>query len=140
MHGDLCFSNLLYDSRNRRIKAIDPRGVVDRTPSLFGDLRYDLAKLGHSIVGRYDQIVAGRVRLARDAADYALEFDPIACQPWLAEAFGDLEVDGVGGLSTPVRAVTVSLFLSMLPLHADRPERQQAFVADALRLWRELDA
>jgi len=28
----------------------------------------------------------------------------------------------------------------MLPLHADRRDRQQAFVANALRLWRELDA
>lgn len=139
MHGDFCFSNLLYDSRNRRIKAIDPRGLVDRTPSLFGDLRYDLAKLGHSIVGRYDQIIAGRYRLAREAGDYALDFDPAACQPWLAEGLGELVVDGVGGLSEPVRAVTVSLFLSMLPLHADRPDRQQAFVANALRLWLELD-
>ena len=49
-------------------------------------------------------------------------------------------VDGVGGLSETVRAVTVSLFLSMLPLHADRPDRQQAFIANALRLWLELDA
>jgi hypothetical protein len=140
MHGDLCFSNLLYDSRNRRIKAIDPRGAVDRTPSLYGDLRYDLAKLGHSIVGRYDQIIAGRCGLTRNGSDYALAFAPVACQPWLAGALGDLEVDGVGGLSQPVRAVTVSLFLSMLPLHADRPDRQQAFIANALRLWRELDA
>ena len=139
MHGDFCFSNLLYDSRNRRIKALDPRGGVDKVPSLYGDLRYDLAKLGHSIVGRYDQIVAGRCGLRRNGADYALEFAPVACQPWLAEALGDLEVDGVGGLSQPVRAVTVSLFLSMLPLHADRPDRQQAFVANALRLWCELD-
>ena len=140
MHGDLCFSNLLYDSRNRRIKAIDPRGAVTSAPSLYGDLRYDLAKLGHSIVGRYDQIVAGRYGLSRDGADYALAFAPVACQPWLAEALGDMEVDGVGGLSQSVRAVTTSLFLSMLPLHADRPDRQQAFVANALRLWRELDA
>jgi hypothetical protein len=140
MHGDFCFSNLLYDSRNRRIKAIDPRGSVEKTPSLYGDLRYDLAKLGHSIVGRYDQIVAGRCRVAQDGCDYDLTFDPVACQPWLAEALGDLTVDGVGGLSLPVRAVTVSLFLSMLPLHADRPDRQQAFVANALRLWRDLDA
>ncbi|HKR88311.1 MAG TPA: hypothetical protein VJS38_09055 [Phenylobacterium sp.] len=140
MHGDLCFSNLLYDSRNRRIKAIDPRGSVDRTPSLWGDLRYDLAKLGHSIVGRYDQIVAGRCSLARHGSDYALAFAPVSCQPWLAEALKDLEVDGVGGLSQAVRAVSVSLFLSMLPLHADRPDRQQAFIANALRLWRELDA
>jgi hypothetical protein len=140
MHGDLCFSNLLYDSRNRRIKAIDPRGLVASTPTLYGDLRYDLAKLAHSVVGRYDQIVAGRYRLQRQGHDFALDFEPVACQPWLAAALGELEVDGVRGLSQPVLAVMTSLFLSMLPLHADRPDRQQAFVANALRLWRELDA
>jgi hypothetical protein len=136
MHGDLCFSNLLWDSRNRRIKAIDPRGLVGETPSLYGDLRYDLAKLAHSIVGRYDQIVAGRYAID---ADGVIAFPPIACQPWLEGALADLTVDGVGGLSEPVRAVTASLFLSMLPLHADRPDRQQAFLANALRLWCELD-
>jgi len=140
MHGDLCFSNLLYDSRNRRIKAIDPRGLVDKTPTLFGDLRYDLAKLAHSVVGRYDQIIAGRYRLDRDGRDLSLAFEPTPCQPWLAQALGELEVDGVRGLSEPVMAVSASLFLSMLPLHADRPDRQQAFVANALRLWCELDA
>jgi len=140
MHGDLCFSNLLYDSRNRRIKALDPRGLVETTPTLYGDLRYDLAKLAHSVVGRYDQIIAGRCRLSRQGDDFALEFEPVACQPWLAGALADLEIDGVGGLSHPVRAVMTSLFLSMLPLHADRRDRQQAFVANALRLWRELDA
>jgi hypothetical protein len=51
-----------------------------------------------------------------------------------------MEVDGVEGLCLAVRATTVSLFLSMPPLHADRPDRQQAFIANALRLWRDLDA
>lgn len=139
MHGDLCFSNILWDSRVRRIKAIDPRGLVGEQPTLYGDLRYDLAKLAHSVVGRYDQIVAGRYRLELYGADYALAFDPAACQPWLEGALGDLSVDGVGGLSEPVRAVMASLFLSMLPLHADRPDRQQAFIGNALRLWTNLD-
>lgn len=139
MHGDLCFSNILWDSRVRRIKAIDPRGLVGQEPTLYGDVRYDLAKLAHSIVGRYDQIIAGRYRLERYGADYDLAFDPVACQPWLEGALGDLAVDGVGGLSEPVRAVMASLFLSMLPLHADRPERQQAFIGNALRLWSALD-
>jgi hypothetical protein len=35
--------------------------------------------------------------------------------------------------------VTIGLFLSMLPLHADRPDRQAAFIANALRLYAELD-
>jgi hypothetical protein len=139
MHGDLCFSNLLFDSRNRRIKAIDPRGSLGGEPSLYGDLRYDLAKLAHSIVGRYDQIVAGRYRLEHYGADYELAFAPLACQPWLEGALGDLVVDGMSGLSEPVRAVMASLFLSMLPLHADRPDRQQAFVGNALRLFSAMD-
>jgi hypothetical protein len=140
MHGDLCFSNLLYDSRVRRIKAIDPRGLVGDRPTIFGDLRYDLAKLAHSVVGRYDQIIAGRCRVEASGGDHRITFEDIACQPWLEAALGDLVVDGVGGLSAPVRAVTIGLFLSMLPLHADRPERQGAFVANALRLFREFDA
>lgn len=139
MHGDFCFSNILYDSRVRRIKAIDPRGLVREKPTVYGDKRYDLAKLAHSIVGRYDQIIAGRCRTRVDGADYAVAFEPLACQPWLEAGLGDLSVAGVGGLSAPVRAATVSLFLSMIPLHADRPDRQKAFIANALRLFLDLE-
>ncbi len=140
MHGDFCFSNILYNARVRRIKAIDPRGSVGEAPSLYGDPRYDLAKLSHSIVGRYDQIVAGRCRVSRDGDDYAISFEPLACQPWLEAALADLRVNTIGGADPIVRAVMTGLFLSMLPLHADRPDRQQAFIANALRLYLELGA
>ncbi|MBA4793719.1 MAG: capsular biosynthesis protein [Phenylobacterium sp.] len=140
MHGDFCFSNILYDSRVRRIKAIDPRGLVGARSTIYGDSRYDLAKLAHSIVGRYDQIIAGRCRTSVVGDDFQIEFEPLAAQAWLEAALGDLQVGGVSGGSSEVRAVMTSLFLSMPPLHADRPERQQAFIANALRLFRELDA
>lgn len=140
MHGDLCFSNLLYDSRVRRVRALDPRGVVGERPGIYGDLRYDLAKLAHSVVGRYDQIMAGRYAVTEADGDFTLEFEQIAAQPWLEAALGDMTIDGIGALSPAVRAATVSLFLSMLPLHADRPDRQRAFVANALRLYADLDA
>ncbi|WP_305309474.1 hypothetical protein [Phenylobacterium sp.] len=140
MHGDFCFSNILYDSRVRRIKALDPRGLVGARPTLYGDSRYDLAKLAHSIVGRYDQIIAGRYRVSQNGDDYAIDFEDIPAQGWLQDALADMSVDGVGGLDTAVRAVMVSLFLSMPPLHAERPDRQRAFVANALRLWRDLEA
>ncbi|MDO8901509.1 MAG: hypothetical protein Q7V15_09155, partial [Phenylobacterium sp.] len=132
--------NILYDSRVRRIKALDPRGLVGARPTLYGDSRYDLAKLAHSIVGRYDQIIAGRYRVSQNGDDYAIDFEDIPAQAWLQDALADMSVDGVGGLDTTVRAVMVSLFLSMPPLHADRPDRQRAFVANALRLWRDLEA
>jgi hypothetical protein len=38
-----------------------------------------------------------------------------------------------------VMAVTTTLFLSMLPLHADRPKRQWALLANGLRLFLALD-
>ncbi|CAN5465975.1 hypothetical protein BH10PSE5_BH10PSE5_12310 [soil metagenome] len=140
LHGDFCFSNILYDSRVRRIKAIDPRGLVGTKPTIYGDPRYDLAKLAHSVVGRYDQIIAGRCAVSVDGSDYAIAFEEIACQPWLEAGLGDLNIDGVAGLSSEVRAIMVSLFLSMIPLHADRPDRQRAFVGNALRLYADLDA
>ena len=140
MHGDLCFSNLLYDSRVRRVRALDPRGLVGERPGIYGDLRYDLAKLAHSAVGRYDQIIAGRHVAGEHDGDFTLAFEEIAAQSWLEAALGEMTVDGVGALSLTVRAAMTGLFLSMIPLHADRPDRQRAFIANALRLFLELDA
>ncbi|MEW5686001.1 MAG: capsular biosynthesis protein [Pseudomonadota bacterium] len=140
MHGDLCFSNLLYDSRRRRIRALDPRGAVGDRPGIYGDLRYDLAKLAHSIVGRYDQIIAGRYVASASDGAFDLEFEPIAAQPWLEEGLSAMTVDGEPALSRTVRAAMAGLFLSMLPLHADRPDRQVAFTANALRLFLDLEA
>ena len=60
LHGDFCFSNILYDFRAGKIKTIDPRGMTpDRAFTLYGDINYDLAKLSHSILGLYDWIIAG---------------------------------------------------------------------------------
>lgn len=140
MHGDLCFSNLLYDSRVKRVRALDPRGLVGERPGIYGDLRYDLAKLAHSAVGRYDQIIAGRYVAGERDGDFSLAFEEVAAQPWLEAALGDMRVDGEAALSPTVRAAMTGLFLSMIPLHADRPDRQRAFVANALRLFLDLDA
>jgi hypothetical protein len=38
---------------------------------------------------------------------------------------------------TEIIAIVVHLFLSMLPLHSDRPDRQRAFLANALRLFHD---
>ena len=139
MHGDFCFSNILYSARVRRIKVIDPRGSVDGPASLYGDPRYDLAKLAHSIVGRYDQIIAGRFHASRTGRDYAIDFELLPAQGWLEGALADFSVDGIGGGCDEVRAVMTGLFLSAPALHADRPDRQQAMIANALRLFLDLD-
>ena len=141
MHGDFCFSNILYNARNARIRVIDPRGYMEvGQPTCFGDLRYDLAKLAHSIIGRYDQIIAGRYAMsATDGMRFSITFENAPHQTWLESALEDFVVDGIPIMSAQILATMVSLFLSMVPLHADRPDRQRAFIANALRLFSALE-
>jgi hypothetical protein len=134
IHGDFCFSNLLYDSKVRLIKMIDPRGEFG-VPGVFGDRRYDLAKLAHSYAGRYDFIVSdlfsvevdfsGQLHLRLQANDYYARVRSI----FDAVLLPDSE------LRRQVYALQALLFLSMLPLHADMPRRQLAMLAIGLEQY-----
>ena len=142
MHGDFCFSNILFNFRTRRIRSLDPRGELpDGTPAIYGDPRYDLAKLAHSVFGRYDQIMSGRyVQGVAGPHDFSIAFEEAPHHAWVEEALGELQVHGVSATSLLVQAATTSLFLSMLPLHDDSPERQRAFIANALRLYANMES
>jgi hypothetical protein len=140
MHGDFCFSNILYNSRMRRIRLIDPRGaVVDGEPSLWGDSLYDGAKLMHSLAGRYDLIIAGRCQgPGRLGPELELSFDLDPEQAWREAAAAEMQLGGLDLGTVEIRALVIALFLSMPPLHADRPARQSAMLANAVRLYLDL--
>ena len=139
VHGDFCFSNILYDFRVEAIKVIDPRGLtMAGEPSIFGDRRYDLAKLYHSVVGRYDHIVAGYVDCERHGDEMTLRFPKDRYLHEIEDCFRVLLLDSDRELELDIAAITIQLFLSMLPLHNDRPDRQQAFAANAIRLFGDL--
>ena len=53
IHGDCTFSNLMVREDNSPV-LIDPRGYFGFS-ELYGDVRYDWAKLYYSLVGNYDQ-------------------------------------------------------------------------------------
>ncbi len=53
LHGDCTFSNLMLREDGSPV-LIDPRGYFGFT-QLYGDIRYDWAKLYYSIAGNYDQ-------------------------------------------------------------------------------------
>lgn len=53
IHGDCTFSNLMLREDGNPV-LIDPRGYFGFT-ELYGDVRYDWAKLYYSIVGNYDR-------------------------------------------------------------------------------------
>ena len=140
VHGDLCFSNMLYDFRSQTIKVIDPRGCLpDGTHSIYGDQRYDVAKLAHSVCGLYDFIVAGDYRVEIKDHQATLKLPESQAISDVQSVFLQL-IDEQFGLSRELLyAMQVQLFLSMIPLHADDPMRQQAFLANALRLYSHID-
>ncbi len=140
IHGDFCFSNILFDFRTQSIRVIDPRGrTFSGHSSIFGDQRYDLAKLAHSVLGLYDFIVAGVAKTSSGTytMDISLPESPIIddCQ----EIFGAMALEHSALDRNVLYAMQVQLFLSMIPLHADSPSRQTALLANALRLFTELD-
>ncbi|UYM18514.1 hypothetical protein [Endozoicomonas euniceicola] len=140
-HGDFCFSNILYDPRVQSIKLIDPRGIDnDGELTIYGDTRYDIAKLHHSVIGLYDLIIANRFELDADISqgNYSLDFPDLKRVAPIQEIYRHIVFGQSPATERYVLAITIHLFLSMLPLHFDRPQGQLAMIANALRLYVEL--
>lgn len=133
MHGDLCLSNILYDRRNSIVRVVDPRGSFG-LPGVYGDQLYDLAKLAHSLEGDYDLLVNGLFDATWNADGFELRPHLEPRHKRVKRLFDEWLADRVGTALPAVRLVEGLLFLSMVPLHADRPASQQAFVARGLQL------
>ncbi|CAM2916644.1 sugar phosphate nucleotidyltransferase [Rariglobus hedericola] len=134
IHGDLCFANILLEPLNKTLRLIDPRGSFHEV-GVFGDARYDYAKLWHSVDGHYDAIINDMfsVRVTGDAAEFDC-YRPRAREHVLRR----LEAILPAGISKrEVRLIEGSLFLSMLPLHADHPRRQLAMLLSGICILNE---
>jgi len=65
IHGDLTFSNTLYNPQKNKIFIIDPRGYYGNI-KIFGDIDYDWAKIYYSLIGNYDQFNMKNFKLEID--------------------------------------------------------------------------
>ena len=134
-HGDLCFSNILYSPDASLLRLIDPKGALGEE-ELYSDPLYDIAKLSHSVSGRYDFMNSGlyeidieedmklKLRIDGDVREYRWIFEDKLRQE-------NIDVN-------TVRLFECSLFLSMLPLHTDRPQKVLAFILNAIDILSEL--
>ncbi len=134
IHGDLCLGNILYDPRNRIVRLIDPRGSFG-SQETYGDPRYDLAKLCHSLEGDYDFFVNGLFDF--EWQDGGLWFSAHLDEHHQAikSLFHRWLTRGWGPQYTQLKLIESLLFLSMVPLHADRFRSQQAFLARGLETF-----
>lgn len=135
-HGDLCFSNILYNHDAELLVLIDPRGAMSED-ELYMDPYYDLAKLSHSICGHYDFFNSDLYEIvADDELNAHINVD--ANNLKYVESFkAKLEENSID--FKLIRMYEASLFLSMLPLHMDRPKKVFAFVLNAIAIMKSLE-
>ena len=138
IHGDYCFSNILFDINSQILRMIDPRGSFGKK-GIYGDPRYDVAKLRHSISELYDFVVADMFRIVAsadhttfDATLYSTEVTKRA-----SESFDRL-VEENGYVLEEIKFIEALLFLSMIPLHKDKPLRQQLMYCIGITLLNDI--
>ena len=139
IHGDLCLSNILFDQRNNIVRVIDPRGRFGRM-ELYGDIRYDLAKLMHSFEGNYDFLVNNLFEIKTTKNEVRLEIFMNENHHKVKSLFDSWMTKNWKQEIQAVRFIESMLFLSMVPLHADNANAQKAFLATGLEIFSELAA
>jgi len=137
IHGDLCLSNILFDPHNRIFKLIDPRGSFGTT-SVYGDHHYDIAKLRHSFVGYYDFIVSDLFIIEGSPRNFSFKTFHESDHDNISEFF-DLALKEHGYSIDIIKIIEALLFLSMIPLHNDAPQRQRAMFLTGIMLLNSLE-
>lgn len=133
IHGDLCFTNIMVDDDLSFIKLIDPRGKFG-SYDIYGDPRYELAKLFHSVDGKYDFIIKDLFDLEYDLSKteirYAISDRNRGYS--LYNVFLTVFQNEIGGDIRKIELIEALLFLSMIPLHTESYECQLVMLATGL--------
>lgn len=138
IHGDLCFSNVLIDNNYNFLKLIDPRGQFGEH-GIYGDARYDLAKIFHCLDGKYDYIIKNMFNINIDGNG------TFAYKVYDKKQTGDLFSLFTSCINfdyniNDIYFIEGLLFLSMVPLHDEDLKQQYAMLCTAyMVLERVLD-
>lgn len=135
IHGDLCFANIMIDNNFSFIKVIDPRGKFGKY-DIYGDFRYELAKLFHSIDGKYDFIIKDlfEVQYDLDSAELIYSIQDRVRAFDLYEVFTEIFKREIGENLKKIELIESLLFLSMIPLHGESLEHQLVMLGTGLEI------
>ena len=137
IHGDLCFTNILVDPKYSFVKLIDPRGSFGKY-DIYGDKRYELAKLMHSVDGLYDYIIKDRFELSinENIINYNIfEKDKTS---EIYKIFYKIFNEDIENDFLSIKLIESLLFFSMLPLHSESESHQLAMLSTAIKLLDEI--
>jgi len=133
LHGDFCLSNILYDLPNGLLRLIDPRGKWGEDK--YGDIKYDIAKLRHSICGDYDYIVNDLFSISH--SNNTITYTVYNSGNDNIKKYFDGKLS-CNYLLNDIKLIEGLLFLSMIPLHSDNKNRQLLMYAKAIELLNEI--
>ena len=135
IHGDLYFANILYDTEDKNFKLIDPRGRWGN--SIAGDIKYDIAKIRHSVVGGFDTITNGLYSV-KQLKNNEIEYKIFKSKNYqVVNKELDEQIERNWELDY-IKMIEGLLFISMLPLHSDNLERQLTFFCIGIERLNEI--
>ena len=137
IHGDFHYGNILFDVNTRLVKLIDPRGNFGSS-GIFGDCKYDLAKLRHSISGGYNFICNDLYTYNINSSDEITFKLPSNADHKIIQQWFDEKIIQANFSILDIKLIEGLLFISMLPLHNDHPDRQNAFFVQGIILLNEI--
>jgi choline kinase len=135
IHGDLCFTNMMIDDNFSFIKVIDPRGKFGQY-DIYGDSRYELAKLFHSIDGKYDCIIKDLILVDFNEEEAIINYQILDRKRDydLYQIFMSVFKDEIGAELKKIEFIEALLFFSMIPLHRESITHQMAMLGTGIEI------
>lgn len=133
IHGDLCFANMMIDNNFSFIKVIDPRGKFG-SYDIYGDSRYELAKLFHSVDGKYDYIIKDLFTIDYSDGNIIFTIQDKDREFDLYQVFTDVFKEEIGEDLKKIELIEALLFLSMIPLHGENFNHQLVMLGTGLEI------
>lgn len=132
IHGDCCLSNLLYGESHNVVRFVDPRGSFG-VKGIYGDRRYDIAKLYHSVDGKYEFIINDKFELSVSATQYRMSYSRND-NPGKS-AFEEIILSKYN--MKDIKIIQGCIFISMAARHYDSLPRQEAMYFIGVKLLNE---
>ena len=136
IHGDLCFSNILYGENSITndliLKMIDPRGVFGKT-KFFGDFYYDLAKISHSCNGGYEYLIYDKFKIITERNIFNLSYENEESKKEINNIFLQ-KVKANSFNIEKIKVIEGCIFIGMCARHYDSLDRQKAMFIKGLEI------
>jgi hypothetical protein len=129
IHGDMCFSNILYNEKVGS-RFIDMRGSFGKR-SIYGDRLYDLAKLSHSVDGGYEFFINDKFTVNKTSVNqYELNIQETNNKKLASEAYWNSFSNENKSLTKLIEGL---IYVGMCARHYDSSERQLAMYLTGIK-------